>query len=83
MYFISDPDRCQRRPPHSGPGAKTVKRRMSDSSYRSGDCPTTTWCEASLTVLKETPALRPLTRVRGQSSVIGSGVSVRESGGSS
>ena len=39
---------------HSGPGAgpKTVKRRMRDSPHRSGDCPTTTWCGARLTVLK-------------------------------
>ena len=30
----------------------TVKRRMRDSPHRSGDCPTTTWCVASLTALK-------------------------------
>ena len=31
---------------------KPLQRRISDSPHRSGDCPTTAWCEARLTVLK-------------------------------
>ena len=41
----------------SGGSVVTVKplpRRMSDSPHRSSDCLTTTWCGASLTVLKHT-----------------------------
>ena len=65
---------------HASPGAvdvtdKPLQRRISDSPHRAGDCHTTTWCRASLTVLK-TPALVPLTRGRGQISVLGSGLSV-------
>ena len=31
---------------------KPYQRRIGDSPHRSGDCPTTTWCGPSLTVLK-------------------------------
>jgi hypothetical protein len=78
MYFTSDRDRSVSAA-HSalGPrGAKTVKRQMIDSPHRSGDCLTTTWCGASLTVLKHPHCGHSHASVVRCHTVLGSGVFV-------